>query len=130
MVWTAWPLDRILICFVGLAYLLIGIQVAMSHSKQNFHNKSMWVPVITAPILFVCSILLALLNNKGLYGVTHILYWMGTLVGFVGFVFHFRGVGHRVGGYAPRNFLMGPPIILPLLFAAMSVLGLISIYGR
>jgi uncharacterized membrane protein YjdF len=130
MVWTEWSLDRMIVFFVGLAYLLIGIQVAMSHYKQNFHNKTMWVPVIAAPVLFLASIVLALTNRYGLYNIVQILYWLGTIVGLIGFALHFKAVGHRIGGYKPRNFLMGPPVILPLLFSAMSVLGLIAMYGR
>jgi hypothetical protein len=130
MIWTEWSLDRMIVFFVGLAYLLIGIQVTMSHYKQNFHNKAMWAPVIASPILFVSSIVLALINRQGLYVFVQILYWLGIFIGLIGFGFHFKGVGHRIGGYKLRNFLMGPPVILPLLFAAMSVLGLIAMYGR
>ncbi|MFC5448611.1 hypothetical protein [Paenibacillus aestuarii] len=48
----------------------------------------------------------------------------------IGFYFHFRGVGIRVGGWALRNFLIGPPVTLPLMFSALSVLGLIAIYWK
>lgn len=130
MVWTEWSLDRVIVFFVGLAYLLIGIQVSMSHYKQNFHNKVMWTPVITAPILFLTSILLTIVNRQGFYNIVQILFIIGAVMGLVGFGFHFKAVGKRVDGYKPRNFLMGPPVILPLLFAAMAALGLIAMYGR
>jgi lysylphosphatidylglycerol synthetase-like protein (DUF2156 family) len=130
MVWTEWSLDRVIILFVGLAYLFMGIQVTMSHYKQNFHHKAMWVPVILSPIICLSSIVLTFVNNRGFYNFVHIIFWLGAVAGLIGFVFHFRGVGLRVGGYASRNFLIGPPVILPLMFTALSVLGLIAIYGR
>ena len=128
MNWHLWSMDRTLILFVGLAFLAIGIQVTMFHYRQNFHNKFMWVPVISAPIFFIIAVILAWYNAHWLRNLFLVLMWLGVLFGLVGFYFHFRGVGIRVGGWALRNFLIGPPIILPLLFSAMSVLGLIAIY--
>jgi hypothetical protein len=56
--------------------------------------------------------------------------WVGVLDGLIGFYFHFRGVGIRVGGYELRKFLIGPPVVLPLMFTALSVLGLVAVYWR
>jgi hypothetical protein len=129
MAWSHWSLDRIVILYVGLAYLFIWIQVTMSHYRQNFHHKAMWAPVILAPLICITSIICTLMNNSGWLLMAIILLWLGALAGLVGFYFHFKGVGLRVGGYALRNFLIGPPIILPLLFSALSILGLIAVYG-
>ncbi|MEW9702237.1 hypothetical protein [Paenibacillus sp. SI8] len=129
MIWNHWSLDRSVILYVGLAYIFIWIQVTMSHYRQNFHNKAMWGPVILAPLICISSILCVLLNQNGWLLTSQISYWLGSLAGLAGFFFHTRGVGKRVGGYALRNFLIGPPIILPLLFSAISILGLIAVYG-
>lgn len=102
--------------------------MTMFHYRQNFHKKIMWVPVISAPIFFVTGVILAWYNAYWLRNVFLVLMWSGVLFGLVGFYFHFRGVGIRVGGWALRNFLIGPPILLPLMFSADSVLGLIAIY--
>ena len=127
-VWNNWSLDRLIIFFVGLSYLLIGIQVTLSHYRQNYHHKAMWYPVIESPILFITAISLTLMNSTWLFYVVQILFWIGLLSGMIGFRYHFHGVGVRVGGYAGRNFLVGPPVILPVLFAAMSALGLMAMY--
>ncbi|MFD0696537.1 hypothetical protein ACFQZT_20945 [Paenibacillus sp. GCM10027628] len=129
MAWSNWSLDRIVILFVGLAYLFIWIQVTMSHYRQNFHNKAMWAPVILSPLICIASVLSTLINSNGWFTLALICFWVGALAGLIGFFFHFRGVGLRVGGYALRNFLMGPPVIMPLLYSAMSILGLIAVYG-
>nr|WP_313779981.1 hypothetical protein [Paenibacillus larvae] len=55
MVWVGWPLARIVILFVAFAYIFIGIQVTMSHYRQNFHQKIMLVPVLSSP--FMCYLL-------------------------------------------------------------------------
>ncbi|MBB6637104.1 hypothetical protein [Cohnella thailandensis] len=130
MYWNMWSIDRILILFVSVAFLVIGVQVTMFHYRQSFHNKAMWVPVISSPIFFIVGIVLTWYNASWLHTSFTVLMWFGVVAGLIGFYFHFRGVGVRVGGWALRNFLIGPPITLPLLFSAMSVLGLISIYWK
>lgn len=130
MYWDAWSIDRILILFVSLAFMMIGVQVTMFHYRQNFHHKVMWLPVISAPVFFIAGIILTWYNAAWLHTLFMTLMWFGLLSGMIGFYFHFRGVGVRVGGWALRNFLTGPPITLPLMFSAMSVLGLIAIYWK
>lgn len=130
MYWNGWPIDRITILFVSLAFLLIGIQVTLFHYRQNFHHKSMWVPVLAAPLFFIAGVAYSFYNVSWLSTLFLWFMWIGVLNGLVGFYYHFRGVGVRVGGWALRNFLIGPPIILPLLFTAMSTFALIVIYWR
>lgn len=130
MYWEYWSLDRIVILFVSLAFLLIGIQVTLFHYRQNFHHKSMWIPVISAPIFFVIGTFHTWFNLDWLHNLFIVLMWFGVVSGLIGFYFHVRGVGIRVGGYALRNFMIGPPIILPMMFTALSVLGLIALCWR
>jgi hypothetical protein len=133
-VWTmnlnGWPLDRILVLFVSLAFLMLSIQVTLFHYRQNFHHKSMWIPVIAGPLFFLAGLGLALYPAAWLSTLFLVFMWVGVLDGLIGFYFHFRGVGIRVGGYELRNFLIGPPVVLPLMFTALSVLGLVAVYWR
>lgn len=128
--WTIWSLDRVVILFVSLAYLLIGIQVTLYHYRQNFHHKLMYVPVIFAPIFFLVGLCLSFTGAAWLRITFHICMWLGVCIGFIGFYRHFKGVGTRVGGWEMRNFLIGPPVILPIVFAAIAALGLIALYWR
>ncbi|GIP40289.1 hypothetical protein J31TS4_35690 [Paenibacillus sp. J31TS4] len=126
--WTDWSLQRSVVLFVGLAFLLVGIQVTMSHYRQNFHHKAMWGPVLSSPLFFLCGVILAMVRVGWLQSLFAILMALGVLSGLVGFYYHFRGVGIRVGGYEARNFLIGPPIIMPLVYTALCVLGLLAVY--
>lgn len=130
MYWSMWSIDRVLILFVGLAFLLMGSQVTMYHYRQNFHHKSMWVPVVSSPIFFITGVVLAWYNAPWLHLLFTALMWLGVVSGAIGFYFHFHGVGVRVGGWAMRNFLIGPPVILPLMYSALCVLGLIAAYWK
>ncbi|GIP34289.1 hypothetical protein [Paenibacillus sp. J2TS4] len=129
-VWGHWSLNRLLILFVALAFLLIGLQVTFSHYRQNFHHKAMWFPVIESPLIFLAGLGLAF-SPSGFFRFTFVfLLLAGVLIGIAGVYFHFKGVGVRVGGYASRNFLVGPPVVLPVVYIAMCVLGLIAVYWR
>lgn len=130
MYWHGWSLDRMLILFVGVAFLAIGIQVTMFHYRQNFHHKSMWLPVVSAPVFFATGVGLSLYNAGWLRSLFVLFMVIGVLDGLVGVYFHAKGVSVRVGGWALRNFLIGPPVVLPFLFTAISALGLIAIYWR
>ncbi|MCE5169747.1 hypothetical protein LQV63_10515 [Paenibacillus profundus] len=128
MEWASWSLDRVLILFVSLAFLMIGIQVTLYHYRQNFHHAAMWVPVIATPVFFVAGLLLSFNNASWIRGLFQVLMWIGAVAGLAGFYFHVSGVGKRVGGWAFRNFLIGPPVVLPLMITAMSALGLVALY--
>lgn len=130
MNWNGWPLERIVILFASAAFLLVGIQVTLFHYRQNFHHKAMWVPVLELPVFFVVGLLYSFFAINSLGILFAVCMWIGIVSGMIGFYYHIRGVGVRVGGYAFRNFLVGPPAILPLLISAMSVLALIAYYWR
>ncbi|TXK83663.1 hypothetical protein [Paenibacillus sp. N3.4] len=129
MVWSQWSLDRFIILLVGIAYFLLWVQVSLSHYRQNFHNKSMWGPVIIALIISFVSIVSTLLNSQGWLLAAHIGFWLGLIQGLIGFMYHIKGVRKRVGGLALRNFLTGPPVMMPLVFSMIGILGLTAIYG-
>lgn len=130
VVWIGWPLARIVILLVGLAYFLIAVQTAMFHHRQNFRHIAMWGPVAAGPLIGLAAVLLAGTGQRDLLVPTRVLFWAGAASGLLGFYYHFRGVGQRVDGYVPRNFLVGPPVILPLMFGALSVFGLCAIGWR
>lgn len=130
MLWSGWPLDRALILLVGAAYLALALQAGLFHYRQNFRNPSMWLPVAGGGLIGLAAILLALLNLTLLLPLVTALFWIGLLAGFIGFFYHFRGVGQRVEGYAFRNLLVGPPVILPLLLSILGLAGLLAVYWR
>lgn len=130
MLWFGWPLDRVILLLVGLGYLLVALQVWLYHSRQNFRHFAMWGPVIVGPLLGAVLLLLTLTGAEAFLAPGQILLWTAVASGVIGFVYHLRGVGLRVDGYVLRNFMIGPPVILPLLFSALGVIGLVAAYWR
>jgi len=130
MYWNGWPWDRVILLFTSLAFLLIGLQVALFHYRQNFRNWVMWVPVLAAPAIGLVAFVVGFYNLAILRTVLFVLLLAGAVAGLGGFALHFEGVGERVDGYRINNFLVGPPITLPLMVTAMSALGIIALYWR
>lgn len=128
--WDGWPLSRVLLIFTGLALLMIFIQVTLFHYRQNFRHWAMWGPVVGAPLIGLVAVAMALFNLSWLQIPTAVLLGAGVLTGLGGFVLHVEGVGERVDGYRAQNFLVGPPVTLPLMVSAMGVLGLFALYWR
>ncbi|CAJ1004314.1 MULTISPECIES: hypothetical protein [Bacillales] len=127
--WQGWPLERVLLLFVGLAFAMLSVQVTLFHARQNFRRWEMWVPVIEGPLFAVTAIVLAFYNAGWLRVLFALFMWIGLVGSLYGAYLHTAGVGQRVGGYSQsQNFLVGPPIMLPLLMTAISALGLLALY--
>lgn len=129
--WNGWPLDRVFIFTLGLLFLVIFVQVTLFHYRQNFRHWSMWIPVIATPVFGLCMVSYAYYNVSWLVTVLTVLLAVGMAAGAFGSYMHIHGVGERVGGFEMRNFMVGPPIALPALISAVSLLGLFALYwGR
>lgn len=127
--WEGLPIERVVLIFVGLAFVMIFIQVTLFHSRQNFRHWAMWVPVIETPVFALLAFTLAFTQPNWLLWVFTISMCVGVAGGLYGASLHTAGVRQRVGGFSQsQNFLLGPPIILPLMISAISGLGLIAVY--
>lgn len=131
MMWGDWPVARIIMLFTGLVLLVISLQVGLFHYRQNFRHWSMYGPVIGGPVIGVFALALAIFNLPVLRNILAVLLFAGVIMGVTGSVLHINGIGQRVGGYGEsQNFLIGPPLTLPAMVGAMSILGLIALYWR
>lgn len=126
--WVGWPLDRVVILLVGVMFFMIFVQVTLYHYRQNFRHWSMWIPVIATPVNGFLLTWLAFYNAEWIRLVLTFLLVASVAAGAMGSFLHARGVGERVGGYEMRNFLVGPPIMLPGLVTGASILGLFLLY--
>lgn len=129
--WEGWPLSRILFLFTGLAFFMISLQVTLYHYRQNFRHWTMYGPVVGGPLLGFLSLFLAFNNTPVLRLLTGVMLFVGIALGATGGYLHFNGIGQRVGGYGEsQNYLVGPPLVLPLMVSAISILGLLALYWR
>ena len=128
MAWDGWPFTRVVMLFSACAFLLVFIQVTLLHYRQNFRHWTQWIPVLALPVLALMAFIVTAWNGEGARTILSILSYVGVLGGLLGFYMHLHGVGERVDGYRFHNFLVGPPIILPLLVTSFSGLALLALY--
>ncbi len=128
MNWSGWTIERIIWLYLFLAFAGLAVQIFLFHYRGNFRHVVMFGPVIAAPIIALCSIILVFYNLDILRSILAVLLTLGVLIGTLGFALHVRSVNLRVGGWQMNNVLTGPPVMLPLTVVAHSLLGLAALY--
>lgn len=123
--WDGWPLQRFFYLFIGAAYLLVWIQTVLFHWRGAFRHWAMWGPVLFAPVLAVMAVLYAVVYGGWMNSLFVVLFVLAVLEGAAGTYFHYRGVGHYIGGVTLRNLMAGPPVILPIVFTALAAAALL-----
>jgi hypothetical protein len=121
--WSGWELDRAVLLFTAVAYLVIWVQLSLYHWAGGFKRVAMWGPVLATPPIAAGAVVGAVARD-GVWGwVALALLAFGVLDGLVGVALHLQGIQSQIGGFTTRNLLSGPPPMLPLAYAAIGVLG-------
>lgn len=122
--WGGWGLDRAVVVFSAIAYLVVWVQVSLYHWAGGFKHVAMWVPVVATPLV-VAGALAGVAERESPWGwVAFGLLAFGALDGLAGLYYHLRGIASQIGGFSTRNLLSGPPPMLPVAYTAIGVLGL------
>ena len=111
----------------GFYAALNGCEALYSHYKNRFSRRAQWTPIVLAPLLAVAAALDTALPGP-LRLPLEVLSSLAILAGVTGAGFHLYGVIRRPGGLPQLfyNFIYGPPLFAPLLFAATGLLGLLA----
>lgn len=128
--WEGWDFQRFYLLFVAVAFVLLGTQVFFFHWRAAFAHRSMYLPVLAAPLLTVAALAAAITREGAVGWIAVVVFAVGVLGGLFGVLEHARGVLGRVGGLTLRNVVSGPPTLLPLTFAAVAFsAGLAILWG-
>jgi len=126
--WDGWETGRVIVLLSAVLYAGIWVQLSLYHWGGAFRHPAMVTPVIITPVMVV-AILLAVVDGDEVLG------WiaagaliLGVLEGLAGLVFHLRGTSYMVGGFSIRNFIAGPPPILPVAYSLAGVVGLVGLF--
>jgi hypothetical protein len=121
--WDGWDLDRTVLVFTGVAYLVIWIQLSLYHWAGGFKHLAMWGPVLSTPLV-IAGATLGAVARDGIWGwIALALLVFGIVEGLMGLYFHVQGIRSQIGGLSTRNLLSGPPPMLPLAYASVGALG-------
>lgn len=128
MPWTGWPFERVALLFVGLAFVMLTIQVTLYHLGGAFHRWQMWAPVLYGPVLAIVGTGASAVMSPSIRTAVMVLFGIGILDGLAGTYHHLNAIRHYVMGFTLRNYIAGPPPVLPPVFAALSAFGLLAVY--
>jgi len=121
--------NRFLLLFAGVNLIFTGLDVALAHSINSFVPLYEWMPVYFAPLGAITCFLVAFQSkpNKPT-ALIHILMMVtGVLVGVIGMGFHLNQVLSPTGRLSWAWIVFGSPILAPLSFAGISLIGLYGI---
>ena len=121
--------NRFLLMFAGINLIFTGLDVALAHSINSFVPPYEWIPVYFAPIGAVTCFILAFQSKPSKpVALIHILMMCtGVLVGVIGTGFHLNQVLSPSGRLSWAWIVFGSPILAPLSFAGVSLIGLYGI---
>ncbi len=121
--------NRLLLIFVGINLFFTGIDVALAHSINSFVPVYEWIPIYFFPLgAMSCFIISFQPAPKKWSALIHLsLMIIGILVGVIGMAFHMNAVLNPYGHLSWAWLVFGSPILAPLAFAGISLLGLYGI---
>ncbi|MDP9344459.1 MAG: hypothetical protein M3P44_01825 [Actinomycetota bacterium] len=125
--WDGWPFARLYMLLVALAFVVIGLQVLLFHWRAGFRSWTMYGPVLLAPVIVLAGVVGALQRDGLLGWIVLAVFAFGIVDGLVGIVEHLRGIARRIGGFSLRNFMSGPPPLLPVAFMALALTGALAL---
>ena len=125
--WSGWDFQRFYLLFAGVAFAVFGLQVLLFHWRAAFTHKTMYGPVLLAPVLAVAGVVGALSREGWLGWAVLAVFALGIVDGLVGIYEHGRAVAGRIGGFSLRNLVAGPPVLLPVMFTALAVSGTLAV---
>jgi hypothetical protein len=120
-------LQQHLAAATAISAFLSCAEALYSHYKNNFRYWYEWTPIALAPVLIAGGVG-AVASRRVARTLLPVASLLAMLDGGVGSFFHMRGVLRRPGGLKTPlyNWIYGPPIFAPLLFAASGFLGLLA----
>ncbi len=121
--------NRLLMLFVGINLMFTGIDVVLAHSINEFIPVYEWIPIFYFPLGSISCLLAAFESKPRKWlALVHIgLMMIGILVGVIGTAFHANAVLNPAGYLTWSWIVFGSPILAPLAFAGISLLGLYAI---
>jgi hypothetical protein len=126
--WDGLELGRVIVGFSALLYAGVWVQVSLLHWGGGFRKLEMWGPVVMTPVIVVGALMGFAARDGGFGIIAAVLLALGVVDGLIGIFYHVRGIAAQVGGLGVvRNYMTGPPPVLPLAFALVGVLGLLGL---
>lgn len=122
-----YPKTQAYFFMTGMFILATVISSVLDHARTNFANPWLWLPTFAGMFAAVVCVAMGIfprLNKADLFTYLAAMLLL-IVVGLVGSYFHLERNLTEEGVFLGERFLRGAPMLAPLLFANMGLLGLI-----
>lgn len=126
--WDGWESGRFVVLLAAILYAGIWLQLALYHWGAAFRRWEMIPPVVVTPVIVLAALLGVVDGDGALAWIAAIAFAIGVLEGLAGAFFHLQGTKSMVGGFTLRNFIAGPPPLLPIAYSLTGVFGLVGLF--
>jgi hypothetical protein len=128
--WKGWPLERLTYLFLAIAYTVVWAQIYLFHGVMgDFHARPQYVPIFVTPLLVVAALWYVASRKPVVRMVFLYLFAFAVLTGLMGVYYHFEGVMEQ-GPVTLESLAYGPPVLLPLTYAALALMGIATALWR
>jgi hypothetical protein len=119
--------SRAYFLIVGIFALFTTISSVLDHSRLNFENPWVWLPMIAGIFATIAAVALGFVEHPTRTDLATYTVSMAILLvaGVVGAVLHANTNLVAQGVILVERFIRGSPLLAPLLFANAGLLGLI-----
>ncbi|MDF1515650.1 MAG: hypothetical protein P1S60_17720 [Anaerolineae bacterium] len=132
VVWKNLPFskDTLYFIFTSFGVLIATISSIFDHLRGGFHNPWLWFPTLAGVYAYVVAIALAIIKQPKLGDLTAYTGAMVLLliVGPVGLLLHILFNLGPGGVIVWERFLKGAPVLAPMVFSNMGLLGLLVLF--
>lgn len=121
------PKTRAYFLMVALFILVTMLSSVLDHARTNFVNPWLWLPTLVGAFAVFATFWMGALERLERSDLLTYLVAMGLMigVGLIGLVLHVLRDLTGQGGLLAERFVFGAPLMAPLLFANMGLLGLL-----
>jgi glucan phosphoethanolaminetransferase (alkaline phosphatase superfamily) len=115
---------------IGMGVLAAALSSVMDHARTHFQNPWLWLPTAAGVLGTVVAVTMGVIEKPRR---SDLLTYAGAmlllmLVGIVGAVLHVENNLSVGGSIVVERFIRGAPLMAPLLFANMGLLGLLVLF--
>ncbi|WP_081264395.1 MULTISPECIES: hypothetical protein [Pseudomonas] len=111
----------------GILALSVAADSALEHYRGAFHNRAMYMPLVTSTLALVASAHGLQDQSPAAHRLRDYVYTGAVITGFVGTAFHFYNISRKPGGFNADNLFYAAPLGAP---AALILSGLLGVYGE